>query len=57
MFLIEEEKSSTAYKVGYEIGQRIAHNSFLAVLLGVVVSVGFVWILTKVVKQIRNFGE
>ncbi|MDO6674044.1 hypothetical protein MK851_01880 [Tenacibaculum sp. 1B UA] len=57
MFLIQDEKSSTAYKAGYEIGQWIAHNSFLAVLLGVVVSVGFVWILTKVVKQIRNFGE
>ncbi|WP_440120384.1 hypothetical protein [Tenacibaculum sp. Ill] len=57
MFLIQEEKSSTAYKAGYEVGQWIAHNPILAVFIGAVVSVGFVWILTKVVKQIRTFGE
>lgn len=57
MFLIQEEKSSTAYKAGYEVGQWIAQNPLLAVFTGAVVSVGFVWILTKVVKQIRTFGE
>jgi len=57
MFLIQNENSSTAYKMGYEVGQWVAHNPMLAVLLGVLVSIGFVWILTKVVKQIRTFGE
>ncbi|WGH74832.1 hypothetical protein P8625_12185 [Tenacibaculum tangerinum] len=57
MFLIQDEKSSTAYKAGYEIGQWIAHNPILAILLGVVLSIGFVWIITKIVKQIRTFGE
>ncbi|WP_435253894.1 hypothetical protein [Tenacibaculum sp. A30] len=61
MFLIQEEKGSAAYnagyEIGYEVGQWIAQNPLLAVFIGAVVSVGFVWILTKVVKQIRTFGE
>ncbi|GFD78673.1 MULTISPECIES: hypothetical protein [Tenacibaculum] len=57
MFVIQNGKSTTAYKAGYEVGQWIAHNPMLAVFTGAVVSVGFVWILTKVVKQIRTFGE
>lgn len=57
MFLIQEKNTSSAYKAGYEVGQWIAHNPIVAVLLGVVISVGFVWLFTKVVKQIRTFGE
>ncbi len=61
MFLVQEEKGSSAYnagyEVGYEVGKWVAQNPILTLLIGVVVSVGFVWILTKVVKQIRTFGE
>lgn len=57
MFLIQDVKSTKSYEMGYEIGKWIYHNPILSVLLGIVVSLGFVWLLTKVVKQIRTFGE
>ena len=57
MFLVQEMKDSTAYKAGYEVGKWIYHHPVLAVLIGILISVGFVWLLTKVVKQIRTFGE
>ncbi|WP_299000958.1 hypothetical protein [uncultured Tenacibaculum sp.] len=57
MLLVQEEKGSAAYNAGYEVGKWVAQNPILTLLIGVVVSVGFVWILTKVVKQIRTFGE
>ncbi len=61
MFLLQENNSSSAYKagyeIGYEVGQWVAQNPVLTLLIGVVVAVGFVWIVTKIVKQIRTFGE
>ncbi|MGB1042557.1 MAG: hypothetical protein ACPGU6_04120 [Tenacibaculum sp.] len=57
MFLIQDIKNTESYKAGYEIGKWIGQNPTLAVLLGIVISVGLVWILIKVVKQIRTFGE
>ncbi|TDQ28738.1 hypothetical protein [Tenacibaculum caenipelagi] len=57
MFLFQDVKNTITYKTGYVVGQWIAHNPILAVLTGAVFSVGFVWVLTKVVKQIRIFGE
>ncbi len=57
MFLIQDIKNTESSKVGYEIGKWIYHNPVLSILIGVVISVGFVWLLTKVVKQIRTFGE
>ena len=57
MFLIQDIKDSESYKVGYELGKWIYHNPILSMLIGVVISIGFVWLLTKVVKQIRTFGE
>ncbi len=57
MFLIQDIKDTQSYKAGYEVGKWIYHNSTLSILIGVVLSVGFVWLLTKIVKQIRTFGE
>lgn len=61
MFLLQDNNSSetyaTGYKMGYEVGKWMAQNPTLTLLIGVVFAVGFVWILTKVVKQIRTFGE
>ncbi len=57
MFLIQEMKDTSAYKAGYEVGKWIYHNPILSVVLGIVISLAFVWLLTKVVKQIRTFGE
>ena len=57
MFLFQEIKESKSYQFGYEVGKWVYHNPMLAILLGIVISLGFVWLLTKVVKQIRTFGE
>ncbi|MCF2874731.1 MULTISPECIES: hypothetical protein [Tenacibaculum] len=57
MFLFQEVKESKSYQFGYEVGKWVYHNPMLAILLGIVISLGFVWLLTKVVKQIRTFGE
>jgi len=57
MFLQQDIKNTEAYKTGFEVGKWIYHHPILAVLIGIVISVGFVWLLTKVVKQIRTFGE
>ncbi|WBX76760.1 hypothetical protein PG911_00440 [Tenacibaculum ovolyticum] len=57
MFLIQDIKETQSYKAGYEVGKLIYHNPTLSILIGVVLSVGFVWLLTKIVKQIRTFGE
>jgi hypothetical protein len=57
MFLIQDIQDTQSFKAGYEVGKWIYHNSILSIVIGVVLSVGFVWLLTKVVKQIRTFGE
>ncbi|WP_299156145.1 hypothetical protein [uncultured Tenacibaculum sp.] len=57
MFLIQNMEGTKGYKIGYELGKWIYHHPILSVLIGIVISVGFVWLLTKVVKQIRTFGE
>lgn len=57
MFLFQEVKGDKSYQFGYEVGKWIHHNPMLVILLGIVISLGFVWLLTKVVKQIRTFGE
>ncbi len=57
MFLIQDMKDSSAYKTGYEVGKWIYHHPVLSILIGIIISVAFVWLLTKVVKQIRTFGE
>ena len=50
-------EKSDAYKTGYEVGKWIAQHPTLSVLIGILLSVGFVWIFTKIVKQIRTFGK
>ncbi|MCD8404019.1 hypothetical protein LNI88_04500 [Tenacibaculum dicentrarchi] len=61
MFLlqvIENTKNNTQNNsLGKEIAQWVFENPIILLVSGVVVSVGFVWILTKVTKQIRTFGE
>ncbi len=50
-------KDTKAYNLGYEVGQWIAHNEVLAIILGILFLVLFVYGFTKVMKQMRNFGE
>lgn len=57
MFLIQDMKDSSSYKTGYEVGKLIYHHPTLSILLGAVISIALVWLLTKVVKQIRTFGK
>ncbi|MFD0993988.1 hypothetical protein [Tenacibaculum geojense] len=57
MFLLQKSDYNAAYQSGYQAGKWIAHNPTLAVILAVVLLGGLVFGITKVVKQIRTFGE
>ena len=57
MFLFQEIKNIQNKTAGQEIARWILENPVVFLLLGVLISVGFVWILTKVVKQIRTFDQ
>ncbi len=57
MFLFQEIKNSQNKTTGQEIARWILDNQIVFLLVGVLFSVGFVWILTKVAKQIRTFGK
>ena len=57
MFLLQKSDYNADYQSGYQAGKWIAHNPTLAVILAVVLLGGLVFGITKVVKQIRTFGE
>lgn len=57
MFLIQDIETSEAYSAGYKIGKWIGQNPMLSVFIGIVISVVFVWIFTKIAKQIRTFDK
>ncbi|MBE7651824.1 hypothetical protein [Tenacibaculum finnmarkense] len=57
MFLFQEIKNIQNKTAGQEIARWILENQIVFLLVGVLLSVGFVWILTKVAKQIRTFGK
>ncbi|WP_215099667.1 hypothetical protein [Tenacibaculum dicentrarchi] len=57
MFLFQEIKNSQNKTTGQEIARWILDNQIVFLLVGVLFSVVFVWILTKVAKQIRTFGK
>ncbi len=50
-------EETESYKIGYELGGWMYHNPIVSIAVGVVISIGFVWLLTKIAKQIRTFGE
>lgn len=52
-----EHKDTTTFKVGYEVGQFIYQHPILTLLIGAVIAVGFVYLLNKLIKQFRTFGE
>ena len=55
MFLVQINKKHET--VGSEIGKWIGENPTFTMLIGIVISVVFVWMFTKFAKQIRTFDK
>ncbi|WP_233883083.1 hypothetical protein [Tenacibaculum piscium] len=60
LFLFQETKNilnTKNPKPGQEIARWLYEHPAVFLGIGVLISVGFVWIVTKIAKQIRTFGE
>lgn len=55
MFLMQINKKHET--VGSEIGKWIGEYPSFTMLIGIVISLVFVWMFTKVAKQIRTFDK
>ncbi|MDY0780388.1 hypothetical protein [Tenacibaculum sp. IB213877] len=57
MLLVQNIEDSKAYKAGFETGIWIAHNPIISGVLAIFFLLLLVRGVTKVLKQIRTFGE
>lgn len=57
MLLFQDIKNIQNKTQGQEVAKWILENPAVFLLLGIVISVVFVLILTKMTKQIRTFGK
>ena len=54
MFLYQKIEDTKPYKAGYEIGKWAANNTFLAIIIGIVLISGLLYAISKIIKYLRS---